>query len=62
MNCCSDFPPLDWWLASAVMASNEQHDPIAAHDGLLEGTIDRIPRLVERVTVEVEDAIGFDVS
>ncbi len=53
---------MDGRLASAVVAGNEQHDPVAACDGLLEGAVDRVPRLIKIVTVEVEDTIGFDIA
>jgi len=62
MNCCSDFAAMDGRLAGAVVAGNEQHDPVAACDGLLQGAVDRVPGLIEIETVQVEDAIGFDIA
>ena len=62
MNRRSDLAALDRGLAGAMVTGNEQHDPVAACDGLLEGTVNRGPRLVEIVAVEVEDAIGFDIA
>jgi hypothetical protein len=62
VNCRSDLAAVDGRLAGAVVAGNEQHDPVPACDGLLEGPVDRAPRLIEIVTVEVEDTIGFDIA
>ena len=47
---------------ATVVTGNEQHDPVAACDGLLQGAVDRVPRLIEIETVKVEDAIGFDIA
>ena len=62
VNSSSNLATVDRWLAGAVVAGNEQHDPVAACDRLLKDAVDRVPRLVEIVTVEVEDAIGFDIA
>ena len=58
----SDLAALDRWFASAVVTGNEQHDPVPARDRVIESAVDRDPSLIEIVTVEVEDAIGFDIA
>ena len=62
VNCGSDFAAVDGRLSGAVVPGNEQHDPVAASNGMLQDAVDRAPRLVEIVTVEVEDAIGIDFA
>lgn len=62
MDCSADLAALDRWFAHPMVTGDEKHDPISARDGLLERAVNRGPRLVEIVTVEVEDAIGLDIA
>jgi len=47
-------------LASAVMAGDQEQEPVAAPDRLLERAVDRAPGGIQRHSVKVEHAIGFD--
>jgi hypothetical protein len=62
MDCSADLAALNRWFAGAMVTRDEQHDPISTRDGLLQDAVDRGPCLVKIVSVEVEDAIGFDVA
>jgi hypothetical protein len=42
------------------MAGNEEKDPASGTDRAVEGGVDRLPGLVERMTVKVENAVRRD--
>lgn len=56
----ADAPALDRRSAGAVMAGDEQQDPLAGGDRPFERAIDRLPGGVEAHPVEVENAVGRD--
>lgn len=47
-------------LARAVMAGDQEHDPLAPRDRLLECAVNRLPGSIEAHPVKVDDAVGFD--
>jgi hypothetical protein len=49
-------------IARAVMPGDQQDHSVAARDCLLQATIDRLPRSVERHPVEIERAIRLDIA
>src|SRR5207302_528854 len=57
VNGRADAAALDRRLARPVMTGNEQDDPVARVNRLLENTVDRSPRGVEGHPVEVEHPI-----
>ena|SRR5437763_6837204 len=54
-----DAPARDRWLARPMMAGNEEDDPVARVNRLLQSAVDRAPRTLESHSVKVEDPIGF---
>ena len=60
MNRGPDFAALHRWIPGPVMAGDQEHDAIAPGNGLLEPTVDRLPRAVEAHAMEIERAIGLD--
>ena len=52
--------PLNRRLARSMMTGNQQHDPIAARDSLLECAVDRDPCAVEIHAMQVEYSIWLD--
>jgi hypothetical protein len=62
MNSGADTPALNRRITAAVVASNQQQDPISATDCMLEGAIDRPPGRVEVHAVEVEHAVRLDIT
>src|SRR4051812_37953120 len=55
-----DFPPLHRRRPRPVMPGNQQQQPVAARDCLLDSAVDRRPGAIEREAVEVEDPIRLD--
>ena len=53
-------PAPDRRLAGALMAGDQQHDPLAARDRLLQRRGRSPPRAVEVHPVQVDDAVGLD--
>jgi hypothetical protein len=53
---------LDGWLAGAGMAGDQQHDALAAVDGLLQAPVNRGPGAVQRVTVKIDGAVRIDCA
>lgn len=62
MNGCPDLAPLHGRLAGAMVTRDQQQDAISAVDRLIETAIDRLPGVVESHSVEVQCAIGFDIT
>ena len=62
VNGGADAPTLDRGVARAMMAGNQQHDPVAGTNGALKPAINRLPGGVEGHPVEVEDAFGLDCA
>ena len=62
VDCCANPPALDRWFAAPFMACNQQHDAVTGVDRLLQCTVDRLPRPVEVMAVEVERAVGLDIA
>ena len=60
VNGGADAASLDGRLAGAGMAGNQQHDAVAALDGLLQAPVDRGPGAVQRVAMEIDGAVGLD--
>jgi hypothetical protein len=58
----ADRAAADRRLARAVMAGDEENDPVAARDRLIERPVDRPPGGVEAHAVQVDDAIGLDTA
>ncbi len=52
----------DWWFAAPFMPGDQQYHALARGDGALEGIIDRRPGAVKVMAVEVEGAVGADIS
>lgn len=46
--------------ACALVAGNEQQDALAAHDGVVERSVDRPPGAVEAQSVKVDDTVRLD--
>jgi len=57
-----DRPAPDRRLARALVAGDQEDDPIAAPHRSLQLTVDRAPGAVEGHSVEVDDPIGLDVA
>ena len=55
-------PTFDRRFARAVVARNEQHQPVSACDGLLEHSINRSPCGIKVHAVEVEHTVGLDIA
>jgi hypothetical protein len=56
----ADLAALDRRLSRAMMTGDQQHDALAAGDGVAKPAVDRPPRAVEGHAVEVEDSVGLD--
>jgi len=56
----ADTPALDRRIAGPVMAGNQEQDPIAGRNRLIEAAVDRLPRAIKVHPVEVEGAIGHN--
>ena len=54
-----DPAPLDGRLAPAFVTGDQQQDSLAGRNRAVEPEVDRPPRAVEIVTVEVDDAVRF---
>ena len=59
VNGRADAAALDRRLARPVMTGNEQDNPVAGVNRLLETAVDRAPRGVEGHAVEIERPIGL---
>ena len=59
VNGRADAAALDRRLARPVMTGNEQDNPVAGVNRLLETAVDGAPRTVERHPVQVEHPIGL---
>ena len=55
-----DPAPLQWRIALALMAGNQQQNPVTRGYGAFQRVIDRGPGAIEAVTMEIEDPVGFD--
>ena len=55
-----DLAPEDWRLARAMVAGDQQNDPVAARDRLFEPAVDRFPRGIQGQSVKVEDSVQLD--
>ena len=53
-------PALDRRITFSGMAGDQQQDPFAARDRGFERAVDRLPRLVEIVAMEIEDPVGLN--
>jgi hypothetical protein len=60
MHRSTDGSSPDGRIARPVMAGDEQHDALAAADGLLKTAVDRSPSRVEAHSMKIENAIGLD--
>ena len=60
MDSRTDRAAPDRRIARAVVAGDEQHDALAAADGLLKTAVDRSPSRVEAHSMKIENAIGLD--
>jgi hypothetical protein len=58
----ADPPALDWRVPGAGVAGDQQDYTLMVKDGPLKRAVDRCPRLVEPVAVEVEDPVRLDRS
>ena len=47
----------DRWLAGALVAGNQEDDPIAVNDGAVQLAVNGAPRRVEAHTMQVDDSI-----
>ena len=59
VDCGPNPPARDRRLARPMMAGNEQDDTVAGVNRLLENTVDRAPRSVERHPVQIERPVGL---
>lgn len=62
VNRGADLAALDRWLAGAVVAGNQQHQPVARGNGSLKAGVDCAPGGVEVHAVKVEHAVGPDLA
>ena len=60
MDGSSDPAPQHGRITRPMMPRNEEHDPVAARNRLLQTPIDRSPGPVEIHAVQVEHAVGLD--
>lgn len=50
------------WVAPALMARDEEQNPVAGRNRALQRPVDRIPGAVEAVPVQVEHPVGLDAA
>lgn len=59
VNRRTDPAPHQRRVAATFMAGNQQDDPVSLGNRPIQRPIDRFPRPVEAVTMQVEDAVGL---
>ena len=60
VNRGADAAALDRRIAGAMVASDQQHEAVAARDGGLEGSVDRSPGGIEAHPMQIEHAVRLD--
>ena len=62
VDCSTDAPTLNGWLARSMMPGNQQDDSVASNDRLLEPSVNRRPRTIEVHAMEIDRHIGLDIA
>lgn len=60
MDYGADSATFNRWIALALMARDQQQDPVAGRDRSLQRPVDRIPGAIKSVPMQVEHSVGVN--